>query len=84
MENYRIMENYNKIVNIIDDIAKNQREATNQEICIMDILAKEDADNTEEYICDLADANDCGLCYTWEEVISAFKKLWGNGERVEV
>lgn len=78
------MENYSKIINIIDDIAKNQREATNQEICIIDTLAREDNRNVDEYICDLADANDCGVCHTWEEVISAFKELWRNGERIEL
>ena len=78
------MENYFKIIDIIDDIAKSQREATTEEICTIDALAKENNENIEEYISDLANANDCGDCHTWGEVIEAFKELWKNGERIEI
>ena len=78
------MENYFKIIDIIDDITKNQRDATKEEIHIIDKLAKENNENIEEYISDLACANDCGDCHTWEEVIKAFKELWKNGERIEI
>ena len=78
------MENYFKILDIIDDIAKNQREATKEEINTINELAMENNENLEEFISDLACANDCGDCYTWEDVIKAFKELWENGERIEI
>ena len=78
------MENYFKIIDIIDGIAKIQRKATTEEIKIMNELAKKDGEDIKQYISDLANANDCGDCRTWEDVINAFKELWKNGERVEL
>lgn len=31
---------------------------------------------------DISDANDCGKCESWTELIYEFAKLWENGERV--
>ena len=78
------MENYFKIIDIIDDIAKSQREATTEEINTINVLARENNEDIEEFISDLANANDCGECHTWEDVIKAFRELWGNGERIEI
>lgn len=44
------MENYFKIIDIIDGIAKSQREATTEEIKIMNELAKKDGENIKQYI----------------------------------
>lgn len=66
------------ILNIIDDIAKNKRKATENDILMIKEIAKE----LGIYVDDFADANDCGKCYTWEEVIGAFRVLWANGLRV--
>lgn len=69
---------YYMIVNIIDDIAKKERKATEHEMTIINGVAKE----AGIYIDDFADANDCGKCYTWEEVVGAFRALWAAGERI--
>lgn len=82
MNNY--INNYLKIIDIIDDITKSQREATTEEIKTINSLAKEDNENIEEYISDLANVNNCGDCHSWEDVIKAFTELWKNGERIEI
>lgn len=69
---------YCQIVNMIDNIASHGRAATTDELREIKGLAK-------EYKIDIgsfADANDCGNCFTWEEIIGAFRCLWASGERV--
>lgn len=68
---------YYSILNIIDDIAKHERKAKAIEI----ELIKEIAERAGIYVDDFADANDCGKCFTWEEVIGAFRAMWASGER---
>lgn len=68
---------YYSILNIIDDIAKHERKAKTIEI----ELIKEIAERAGIYVDDFADANDCGKCFTWEEVIGAFRAMWASGER---
>ena len=77
------MESYFRIIDILDDITQSQREATTEEIKTMNELAKKDGEDIKQFISDLANANDCGDCQTWEDVIKAFTELWKNGERVE-
>ena len=74
----REARNYYMIVNIIDDITKNGRRTTEHEMELIKGIAKE----SEIYVDDFADANDCGKCYTWEEVVGAFRALWAAGERI--
>lgn len=68
---------YYMIVNVIDNIAKSERKATEHDLELIKAIAAEN----RIYVDDFADANDCGKCYTWEEVIGAFRSLWANGER---
>lgn len=69
---------YYMIVNVIDEIAKLERKATEYDLELIKAIAAEN----RIYVDDFADANDCGKCYTWEEVIGAFRSLWANGERL--
>ena len=69
---------YYMIVNVIDEIAKLDRKATEYDLELIIAIAAEN----RIYVDDFADANDCGKCYTWEEVIGAFRSLWANGERL--
>ena len=76
----REARNYYMIINIIDDITKSERKAMEHEMELIKGIAKEN----NIYVDDFADANDCGKCFTWEEVIGAFRALWASGERVSV
>ena len=76
----REIKSYYMIVNIIDDIAKNQRKATEHDMELIKGISKE----AGIYVDDFADANDCGKCCTWEEVVGAFRVLWANGERFQI
>lgn len=69
---------YCEIVNMIDNIAKHGRAATTSEMIDIKSMAEEHGIYVDEF----ADANDCGKCFTWEEVIGAFRCLWASGERV--
>lgn len=33
---------------------------------------------------DVGDANDCGRCESWSDVVREFKKLIANGERIPI
>ena len=76
----RAVNSYYMITNIIDYITKNGKRATEDELGLIKGIAKEQ----DIYVEDFADANDCGKCYTWEEVIGAFRALWASGERVPI
>lgn len=69
---------YCDIVNMIDNITKNGRAATKSELSDIKSLAEEHG----IYVDSFADANDCGKCFNWEEVIGAFRCLWASRERV--
>ena len=74
----REARSYYMIVAIIDDIAKNGRRATEHDMELIKGISKESG----IYVDDFAGANDCGKCFTWEEVVGAFRALWANGERI--
>ena len=40
--------------------------------------------NTDNKPEDVGDANDCGVCSKWEEVIERFRELIEKGERIPV
>ena len=42
------------------------------------------ADSVRELINDVADANDCGECNTWQELVDALAELFKRGERVAI
>lgn len=75
------MEIYYSVVNLIDwFVTKGQQD---DKATVMSIL-----DQIEEiadiHPSEVGDANDCGVCDTWEEVIDGFQDLIKNGERVPV
>ena len=42
------------------------------------------ATSPKEYITDLSDANNCGICRTWNDVILALKEQFKTGERIQI
>lgn len=68
---------YYTIENMLDNIAMHGRAATVDEIMAIEEMAEEYKIDVKEF----ADANDCGKCFTWEEIIGAFRCLWASGER---
>ena len=74
------MESYYEIMNILDDHAIHNRPLTMQDIMKLHSLAKEN-DFTIE---DIADANDCGDCHEWVDLLAALKEQFASGERVPV
>lgn len=69
---------YCEIANMIDNITSHFRAATEDEMSDIKSLAKEYGVEIDSF----ADANNCGKCFTWEEVVGAFRCLWASGERV--
>lgn len=71
---------YYDLVNLIDKIAADGREATAEEMQTIENLAKKG----EIEVVDFADANDCGYQNSWDGVIEAFAEMIKSGERVAV
>lgn len=71
---------YYEIMNILDDHAMHNRPLTMQDIMKLHSLAKEN-DLTIE---DIADANDCGDCHEWTELVAVLKEQFKSGERVPI
>ena len=80
------IEIYYNIMNFLDNKALNNELLTDVEIYQLNInIARFGlAETATEFIRDLADANDCGDCATWNEVVVALRKLFENGERIRV
>ena len=74
------IESYYEIMNILDDHAIHNRPLTMPDIMQLHALAKEN-DITIE---DIADANDCGDCHEWTELVAVMKEQFKSGERVPV
>lgn len=72
------MEIYYSILNILDYYAKDGKELEPKMIPFLDYLAAKDNIN----ISDISDANDCGTCRTWDELVKAMTELYKKGERV--
>lgn len=72
-------ELYYSIMNILDYLALNEvRQVQRTELIkICDTLLP----YIDSNISDLSDANDCGLCNTWDEFIIELKKLHESGDR---
>lgn len=71
---------YYDLVNLIDKIAVDAREATAEEMQTIENLAK----RGEIEVADFADANDCGYQDNWNGVIETFAELIKSGERVAI
>ena len=74
------MESYYEIMNILDEHAIHNRPLTMQDIMKLHSLAKEN-DFTIE---DIADANDCGDCHEWTDLLAVLKEQFASGERVPI
>lgn len=72
------MELYYAITNIIDFCAVNGKELDKEFIDILDKLAEKG----DLHIEDIADANDCGICTTWQELLAGFCELYKTGNRI--
>lgn len=78
------MELYYAIMNIVDYLALNKYNLTKARrvelIYILDDLLDMKGDTIE----DIADANDCGECHSWDQLIDAIRELFEAGDRVPV
>lgn len=74
------IESYYEIMNILDYHAMHSRPLTMPDILQLHALAKEN-DITIE---DIADANDCGDCHEWTELVAALKEQFKSGDRVPI
>lgn len=69
---------YYSIMNLLDKIALSGNDITDIERVRLDHWLKSSGDRVE----DIADANDCGICTTWDEVITGLRNLYATGERI--
>jgi hypothetical protein len=72
------MEIYYSIMNILDYYAKNDKYLESKMIYILNYLALKG--NIQ--ISDIADANDCGKCESWSELVQALSELFKSGDRI--
>lgn len=77
---------YVNLMNFLDDKALNNQKLTRMEIEQLDICIDrcDIADSSRELIRDIASANDCGECNTWQELVDALAELFKRGERVAI
>ena len=75
------MELYYAIVNILDYLAKHKNLTEEKRMELYFILNKL-LTTSGETIEDIANANDCGGCKTWIEIVDRFRELYTSGERV--
>lgn len=80
------LETYVNIMNYLDDKALSGKLLDKVEIDQLNrnIEKYSIADSATEFIRDIADANDCGDCKSWNELILALKDLFENGERIPI
>ena len=77
---YAQLNAYTILHNNLCAVAKNERELN------LDLLATivrhcDSTTTVEQFIQDFADANDCGICTTWEQVVEQLREQIKNGER---
>ena len=72
------MELYYAIVNIIDYYAKKDKKLNWRTVGILTSLAETENIKIE----DVASANDCPICTTWEDLRRSFADLYKKGERI--
>ena len=71
------MELYYAIMNILDYYAKDEKYLESKMVYLLNYLALKE--NIQ--ISDIADANDCGKCKTWPDVVKALSELYKTGDR---
>lgn len=78
------LEWYVNLMNMLDERAKENRPLNGTEITQLNICVNRYAiaGNATELIHDIADANDCGECNSWNELIAALHQLFVTGERI--
>ena len=74
------VESYWKIMNFIDSMILNNQPLTTRDLYKLQDMASAEGHTIE----DIADANDCGECHTWQDLYNALKALHKSGERVSV
>ena len=77
------LENYYEMMNILDSVALSGKSLTPEQKRELDRLAAENGDIQDE-IEATADANDCGFCSTWDDIVVALRKLFASGERFPI
>ena len=77
---------YVNLMNFLDERAKESRLLNRVEITqLNNCVDRYDlANNVKELIHDIADANDCGECNSWNELIAALHQLFITGERIAI
>ena len=77
---------YVNLMNFLDEKAKANAKLNRVEVEQLNrCIDKYDAaDLVTELIHDIADANDCGRCDTWQELVDALAELFKRGERIEI
>lgn len=86
MKGWRDMDNgnvelYYAMVNVLDWYGKKNIDDWGVSMTIQRILEDIESlseDNTPQAV---GDANDCGECRMWTDVMKGFRELWKNGER---
>ena len=78
---------YCAMMNILDGIALNETEITDDEkdkLCdVLNTLAEfQSGESLEDVINTIGDANDCGCVATWDDLIDRLIELFNNGERI--
>ena len=78
------MELYYAIINIVDYLALNKNTIAPKRRAELIYMLDDLRDMRGDTIADIADANDCGECHTWDQLIDAIRELFEIGDRVPV
>lgn len=78
------MELYYAIMNIIDYLALNKNTIAPKRQAELIYILDDLLDMRGDTIADIADANDCGECHTWDQLINAIREQFEVGDRVPV
>lgn len=82
-DNTSYMETYYNIMNILDAHAVRFEQLSPETIAELDRLAESLGPEPIKYhIESIADANDCGDCSTWQEVVDCLSDSFANGDRI--
>ena len=76
------MELYYAAINILDWYTKEERNISDEHECYLEDIFYKICEIGDIKIEDIADANDCGSCKSWDELVAAFRELWRTGQRV--
>lgn len=72
---------YVNLMNFLDTKAKENRLLTRTEIIqLNNCIDRYDISDVNELIHDIADANDCGECNSWNDLITSLRQLFISGE----